>query len=176
MITQLFSFFQEHEIRKISVFAAALFAAGPVYAEALPKAPPSSISLPGGKSVRLIRPVSAGLDEEGGPVWAEAASVAPVRPHVVAMASWMGANGSSRILCLDWYDLEQRAYAPRTLLICPAEGPMKGRRVPVVYSEEEMEWQPVKAGTLGERLFRIAEREAQRRIPEEEKNAAKKTG
>lgn len=120
--------------------------------------------------------MSAGLDEEGGPVWAETASVAPVRPHVVAIVSWMGANDGSRILCLDWYDLEQRAYAPQTLLICPAEGPMKGRRVPVVYSEEEMEWQPVKAGTLGERLFRIAEREAQRRIPAEEKNAAKKTG
>ncbi len=159
-----------------ALLSAALFAAGPVYAEALPKAPPSSISLPGGESVPLIRPVSAGLDEEGGPVWAETASVAPVRPHVVAMVSWMGANDGSRILCLDWYDLEQRAYAPQTLLICPAEGPMKGRRVPVVYSEEEMEWQPVKAGTLGERLFRIAEREAQRRIPAEEKNAAKKTG
>lgn len=122
-----------------ALLSAAIFAAGPVYAEALPKAPPSSISLPGGESVPLIRPVSAGLDEEGGPVWAETASVAPVRPHVVAMVSWMGANDGSRILCLDWYDLEQRAYAPQTLLICPAEGPMKGRRVPVVYSEEEME-------------------------------------
>lgn len=51
-----------------ALLSTALFAAGPVYAEALPKTPPSSISLPGGESVRLIRPVSAGLDEEGGPV------------------------------------------------------------------------------------------------------------
>lgn len=107
-----------------ALLPAAIFAAGPVYAEALPKAPPSSISLPGGESVRLIRPVSAGLDEEGGPVWAEAASVAPMRPHVVAMASWMGANDGSRILCLDWYDLEQRAY------VCPANAPDLSRGGP----------------------------------------------
>lgn len=31
-----------------ALLPAALFAAGPVYAEALPKTPPSSISLPGG--------------------------------------------------------------------------------------------------------------------------------
>lgn len=31
-----------------ALLSAAIFAAGPVYAEALPKAPPSSISLPGG--------------------------------------------------------------------------------------------------------------------------------
>ena len=48
---------------------------------------------------------------------------------------------------------------------CGRTRPLRLRCVPVVYSEEEMEWQPVKAGTLGERLFRIAEREAQRRIP-----------
>lgn len=36
------------------LLSVALFAAGPVYAEALPKALPSSISLPGGKSVRLM--------------------------------------------------------------------------------------------------------------------------
>lgn len=34
-----------------ALLSAAIFAAGPVYAEALPKAPPSSISLPGGESV-----------------------------------------------------------------------------------------------------------------------------
>lgn len=35
-----------------ALLSAAIFTAGPVYAEALPKAPPSSISLPGGESVR----------------------------------------------------------------------------------------------------------------------------
>ena len=65
------------------LFAAALLAGGAAGAVALPNDPPRAVLLPGGESMPLVRPVSAGRDEEGCPVWADAASAAPVRPRRV---------------------------------------------------------------------------------------------